>query len=336
MNQPPNRPPQRCAAPRPLRVLVIEPDPRAALSTSAALGARGHRALRVARANWAADTKHADVALVPLELCDGDGIALAESLARRLPVVMSTSRIDAALCVRAMRAGVRDLVERPCSAEELCAVLERSAAPTTARGHAQFSLNVAPDAASIERGVRELVAWALVQGVDTAARARLGGAAHELLDNASRHADCGAEGVILVRARLERSALELSVLDHGRGFDAAAVLSSEGALPAHATSGGLARCAALCDDFACRSTANGTLVELRFELAETSFAEDAYAALSERDWLAPAHARRALQMARQGRAGDALNLSPALAVAIGRLLAGGSSERLRQAALWSA
>lgn len=323
-------------AQRPLRVLVIEPDPRAALSTSAALAARGHRALRVARANWVADTKHADVALVPLELCDGDGIAIAESLARRLPVVMSTTRMDAELCVRAMRAGVRDLVQRPCSAEELCDALERCAAPSAARGHAQFSLNVATDAVSIEQGVRELVAWALVHGVDTAARARIGGAAHELLDNAMRHAYADREGLVLVRARLERGALELSVLDHGRGFDVAAVLASAGGLAAQAADGGLARCAALCDDLACRSTVNGTLVELRFELAETSFAEDAYAALSERDWIAPLHARRALQMAREGRAGAASNLSPALAVAIGRLLAGGTTERLRQAALWSA
>lgn len=326
-----NRPPH----PRPLRVLVIEPDPRAALSTSALLGARGHRALRVARANWAVDAKHADVALVPLELCDGDGLAVAELLARRLPVVMITTRMDATLCVRAMRAGVRDLVARPCSAEELCGALERSASPSTTRGHAQFSLEVASDSESVERAVRELVAWALVQGVDTAARARIGGAAHELLDNAARHGYAGARGLILARARLEPGALELSVLDHGRGFDAAAVLSTEGALPSHATSGGLTRCAALCDDFACRSTPNGTLVELRFELARASFAEDAYAELSERDWLTPAQARRALRLAREGRAGDALNLSPALAVAIGRLLAGCSSERLRHAALWS-
>ncbi|MBM3976315.1 MAG: response regulator [Planctomycetes bacterium] len=323
-------------SPRSLQVLVVEPDARAALTASAALSTRGHRALRATQANWTGAAKYADVALVPLELCGGAGIEVAAELARRLPVVMSTSSVDTELCVRAMRAGVRDLVQRPCSSAELCNALERSAAPGISFSRRHFSLSMAAQADAIERGVRELIAWALVEGVDTAARARVGGAAHELLDNAMRHGYAGAAGAILLRARIESHALELSVLDHGRGFEAAALFAAEGALPSRSRSGGLSRCAALCDDMCCRSTRAGTLFELRFELAEISFAEDAFASLSERDWLTPDAARLALRKARTGAAGDALHLSPALAVAVGRLLAGGTTERLRQAALWSA
>jgi CheY-like chemotaxis protein len=321
---------------RALQVLVIESDPRAALATSAALHSRGHRALRVARPSWASTVQHADVALIPIDLPDGDGLECARVLAARLPVVMTGAAASTAQCVQAMRAGVRDFVARPCSAEELCAALERSAAPARSRREHSFSTHVTTDLQAAERAVRELCAWALAQGLGPTARARICSAAHELLDNAIRHGYAGTSGVALLRARIENDVLELSVLDHGRGFDATAVLAAEGALEGRAAASGLARCAALCEDLRCHSTANGTLVELRFELASVLFAEDAYSALSERDWLTPREAATALRMTRAGRAGDALHLSPAMAVTLGRLLAGGTAERLRQAALWSA
>lgn len=184
----------------------------------------------------------------------------------------------------------------------------------------------------IALALRELLAFAVRAGLSPTARARIATAAAELLENVQRHAYGDGAGTFTLSARLERSALELSVGDRGLGLDPVAI--SAGPL-CDGSRSGLARAAALAEDLRIESTAGaGTRIELRFAVAPAAFDIEGEVDLSELDFLTPALARRVLESVRDG--GDPrYELSPALAVAVGRLLAGVAPARSLRTALWS-
>ena len=123
----------------------------------------------------------------------------------------------------------------------------------------------------------------------------------------------------------------------GSGFDAVAgwIDSAPSLSPGpQAVPPGLARAASLAEDLRVESDGRGTRVRMRFSGSPSAFDEDT-ADLSDLDFLVPAETKRLLLAVLSGEPAGFTNLSPALAVAVGRLLSGPSPSQAAQAALWS-
>ena len=187
--------------------------------------------------------------------------------------------------------------------------------------------------ASVELGARELVAYALRCGLSPAARARIGSAASELIDNAFRHGYGRGRGQIRVEGQLDGGDFSVRVSDEGIGFDAL-VLEACGL---HDTlRHGLARARALSEEVQIESrVGGGTRVLLVFRASRVAFEEEGGIDLSELDFIGPDLSRRMLHALREGRDADPFQLSPALAVVVGRLLAGPDPRPSIETALWS-
>lgn len=182
------------------------------------------------------------------------------------------------------------------------------------------------------RATLAVVAFALEHGFGPAARARIGSALADVLDNAVRRAYPSGKGLVRVRAAVAGHELEVEVEDAGVGFDTAELDDDLLARPLYS---GLARVSALSDDLAIRSEPGaGTRVVMRFRSTSAAFDADGTIDLSDHDFLTPAETRRVLHALRRPETSGVHQLSPALAVVIGRLLAGPASRALAERALW--
>ena len=160
-----------------------------------------------------------------------------------------------------------------------------------------------------------------------------GGAAVEALDNAVRHAYPVAPGPIQIEAECDGNEVLVRIRDRGLGFDVSGLTS--GALRDPARSG-LARATALSEALKIETApGSGTALELRFSAYRTSFDEHGAIDLSELDWLTPGMSRRVLEILRDEGSEGTFNLSPAMAVTVGRLLTGAHAAPSAQEALWS-
>jgi hypothetical protein len=141
----------------------------------------------------------------------------------------------------------------------------------------------------------------------------------EIVDNASRHGGLGEGDRIRVLARFEKNWLHVEVLDGGAGFDPSAPAA---ALPIGPALTGLARAKALCDGLSlATSPGAGTRIGLRFCVSSVAFPETEDD-LSEADFLTPRMARDTLLALMEGKTPEVTGISPAIAVVLGRLLAG--------------
>jgi hypothetical protein len=73
---------------------------------------------------------------------------------------------------------------------------------------------------------------------------------------------------------------------------------------------------------------NGTEVTLRFDARRADLGDEGTIDLTERDWFTPDLARRVLHTVKKYDTADLFQLSPALAVVVGRLLAGPDPARV--------
>lgn len=188
-------------------------------------------------------------------------------------------------------------------------------------------------AASVERATRAVLGKALEDGIGPACRARIGSALAEVLDNALRRAyPCGG-GAVRVRAGFEGADFVVEVRDFGVGFDTSSLDSELLSTPLHS---GLARAMSLCEDLSVESDPEqGTRVALRFRPGQVAFGDGGLLDLSDEDFLAPETARRLLHALRRPDTAHLHQLSPALAVVVGRLLAGPEPRVGAERALWS-
>jgi hypothetical protein len=138
-----------------------------------------------------------------------------------------------------------------------------------------------------------------------------------------------------VRAEVQRTRVIVVVEDTGKGFDPlrvrldrvpAALPRARGAAPVvNPSSGtGLGRVERLCEEHAIVSGADGTRVELVFELTPVRFDEEGEH-LGQTDFIDPERARSLIATLRAGRA-DLSAVPPALALTIGRILGGIDAE----------
>lgn len=310
---------------RPLDVLIALSEEGAASATAAALRRRGHRVSVCAPA--AVDrAPHVDDALV----CDLPTLERLRAEQQSAPALLVDLETTPEAFRAALRLGATEVLTRPWLLSELADRVEAcAAARTTPPRPDELRLDVEADPDRVEDALRELAAFLVARAVCPTTRTRALSACAEVLDNVLRHAyPLGVDGRAALRARLEQRDLRVSIADRGAGFDAPAV--------AHAAQGGLARARALAEELRVDSrTGAGTRVELDFVAWRVDFDEDDTIDLSELDWLPPALARRVLESLTGAGSEPLYNLSPALAVTVGRLLTGATPRQRAERALWS-
>lgn len=317
-----------------LDILVVEDEPAIAASIARALALRGHSVATATTVRDALEHPEPDVLVTDLSFDEGaSGFELLETLARRdmhPHVVVVSGAPTLSDCRRAMQCGARDFLPKPFHLQELVSAVER---PLTAveRFNGRFQRRYASDVEGVETAVRQLLAFALERGVGPSVRGRLGSACAEVLENVGLHAYLGEPGEVEVTAQLRLGELVVALRDHGVGLDPLA--TTVGRMQ-DAPGSGLSRAACLSEDLRIESQPGaGTRVRLVFHTHPSTFEEEMPRDLSELDYLEPGASRRLVE-AIEGDTEELLNLPPALAVSVGRLLAGIPREHNARSALW--
>ncbi|MCU0840688.1 MAG: EAL domain-containing protein [Thiobacillaceae bacterium] len=126
-------------APSPLRILLVEDEPRYLESTRLLLRHYGHRVTTAVTGGQARDALAAggfDIVLLDLRLPDATGQQILESMADQLGdtmviVVSGDTGIDSA--IGALKAGAYDFLRKPCEPEELIKTIRNAARELTLR-----------------------------------------------------------------------------------------------------------------------------------------------------------------------------------------------------------
>lgn len=321
-------------------ILVVDDELAIAAALAKALEARGHHVSIAASAEEALTMPEPEVLVADLALGGMSGLDLLDELVARggAPrAIFMTGRPTVEDCRRALRLGAAEFLAKPFALEELVRAVESDGGDGAPGGiaPARFQRIYAAGPRAADRAARDVSAWCLRSEVTPTTRARIGSVVAELVDNATRHAygasDVISEHPVRVDATMDARTLVLEVRDHGRGFDVV------GADLGSATCGtsGLARVAALAEDLTLRSSAaDGTRARVRFTVSTADFDVDGRIDLTELDHLVPDTARELLSTLAEDPHAPVV-LSPALAVVVGRLLAGPDPRRTLQRALWS-
>lgn len=321
-----------------LSVLLVADDGALADGLAPALASRGHEVTAARSTPEALGEPDHDVVVADLALAGGRGLALLDALLGALSrrrkerphVVVLADRGDLAECRGAMRLGATDFLTKPVTSRELVAAVERCG-PARRRA-ARLERRYAAGREVVDRGARDVSAFALRCGVGPTARGRIAAATAEALENAYRHAYLCRPGPVEVQADVDARSVRVTVRDEGVGFDAAAALEALDDCAA----GGLARACALAEDLRVESArGRGTYVRLRFDVVRALFDDDGCFDLTELDWFTPETSRMVLSTLGRGDDDNPYRFSPALAVTLGRLLAGPDPQRFLQTALWS-
>ncbi len=309
-------------------VLVACGDSRRGSAIVEQLEQQGMRAFWCATAREALIAPRPDVLISSLDLPDHDGLELCEALGSSATPIASILLCDEGsidIYRRAMQLGVQDLCDETASAEAIAESAEKAVETLWKQGPENgFQATVQSTASACEQVQRNLSAWLLVRGIAPSTRCRIATALGEGLENAVRHAYPGDIGPIEIEANLHDRDVELSIRDRGDGmtesqkFDATD--SEKG--------GGFSRMCALSEELSLATHANlGTHVGMRFSAHRTHFDEDERTDFEDFDFLAPDHVRALLDDIEGPGGHDVVHISPALAVTIGRLLAGPSPDR---------
>ena len=322
-----------------LEILVVEQEPPVATAIRGALRRRGHHVSLAANTEEALGFPAPQVLVADVQLGEQSGLEVLETLVRRgtrFHAVMLSDAPSVEDCRRAMRLGATEFLAKPFQLAELVEAVEAAPPPPALpveRVALNFERRVLTTPGNITTCLRELTAFLMRMGLGPSLRARTATACAELLDNARRHAYADGVGNVRVEAHMNKTDLVLGVTDEGCGYDTLAVATGNG--PA-AHGGGLVRAAALSEDLRVESVAErGTRVTLRFAAFATEFQEANVIDLAELDYLTPEVARRLINELGEPDQETAFNLSPALAVTVGRLLSGPAHEQSAQQALWS-
>jgi anti-sigma regulatory factor (Ser/Thr protein kinase) len=323
----------RCNA---LKVLVVETERAIASSLCAALERRGHRTLLVADTGDALERETPDVLICGVGASDEDRYSLLEEYGRRgrkPRSILVLSDPNTLSFSRARELGVEDVFARPFRLADLMNSVERisdvSASDTSSSSSSfsTFTRSYPSVEDTVDRAARDLAAFALRCGVGPTARARLATAVAEIAQNSAQHAYPTGGGMFEVEARLEERDLWVSLRDSGKGFEVSEQ-SEEG--------GGLDRAASLVEGLDITSSAGeGTEVTLRVSIFRVDFDEGHQVDLSELDFFTPHTSEQVLSVVGEEQGSSYLDLSPALAVVLGRLLSGPRQRTAASVSLWS-
>lgn len=301
-------------------ILVVHSDAQFASRVVSALAERELPARALSSMAAALAQEAPSLLICAAQLDDGSAVELLAALEKRgqdCPAVLCAEVASVAECTAAMRAGVREFLVQPFSITELVESVERVAIRAPLPGRAQLRLSGTAEIESNARAVRELLAFLLSAGFASAARARCASATAEILENVTRHAYPDGEGRFRLEATLRGRQLRVAISDDGVGCDVTRISASGAGQPA---SCGLERARALSENLtlALRPT-GGLLATLEFTSTSYLFADERGVDLSDLDYLEPTTARRVLASLGDDSAAQ-FQLSPALAVCVGRLL----------------
>jgi ActR/RegA family two-component response regulator len=311
--------------PASLEVLIVEGEEPITAALASALDRRGHHVATARSAERALELPAPDVLVCEALLSGACGLDLLTAMQERgdrARAVLLLAHPTVEDCLRALQLGATALLTKPFRLADLIRAVEggsRMVAPCAEeeRGVFERSYPASPD--SVERCARDLAAFALRLGIPPSARARIASAASEIVHNAHRHGRSRPGGRIRVRAQVDDRSLLLRIRDEGVGFDSSSARATPPPGPALK---GLSRAMALSEAMSVETAAGtGTSVELRFCTTTAAFAEG-QVDLSEADFLTPELARDVLSALMDGETPDVSGISPALAVVLGRLLAG--------------
>lgn len=319
-----------------LDVLVVERERAVSAAIAAALQRRGHSVATATSAEDALRLRIPEVVVCAVELDGMDGLDLLETLrhrghAGRVVLMASLPNLDD--CRRAMRLGAAEFLAKPLDESQLLPAIEaadpRGQVPAAGRipraAPSRLRCTFCAVVEEAELAVRDLTAELVRWGLGPTARVRIATAAVELLDNVIRHAYpvSGADDEPLpveLEAECDGREVRICVRDEGIGFDVELVRADALRDP---VSSGLTRAETLCEHMEVRSTLGaGTEAELRFSATRSAFDERGAIDLTELDWLTPGMCRRVLEILQHEPANGTFNLSPAVAVTVGRLLSG--------------
>jgi FixJ family two-component response regulator len=311
-----------------LDVLIVEGEESVTEALSSTLARRGHRVFAARSTEKALALPAPDVFVCEGHLPGSCGFELLSAVRARedgARFVLLDGEPTVEECLRALRLGASDLLAKPFRIEDLVRAVESGARKSAQRSRpAKEALERAYPATerSVELCARELCAFALARGIPPSVRARIAGAAEEIVENAVRHAGLTPGSTIRLRARVEGSAFHLEISDAGTGFDAKSTRASIVARASGPARTGLQRARALSERLDLRTAPGaGTEVALRFSTSGASLSSSGKD-LSEVDFLAPGEAELLIDELLEGRTPEIEALSPAVAVVIGRLLAG--------------
>ena len=262
-----------------------------------------------------------------LDLDDHDGLELCEALSagtRPLATVLICEGADLTIYRRAMALGVFDLFPEDGDENELAQIVQAASESLFPGAEAtEFESTVPSTAPACEGVQRELAAWLLARGIAPSTRCRVTTALGEGLENARLHGYDMDVGPIEVQARIDGRELELHIFDRGEGIDP----ERQSTHPPLEQNGGMARMAALSEDLSFVSHASlGTHINLRFNVHRTTFSEVECTDYEDFDFLVPDHVRNLLADMQGPEPLEVVHLSPAIAVTVGRLLAGHRSN----------
>ncbi|MCP3914798.1 MAG: response regulator [bacterium] len=323
----------------PLDVLVVEDEIPVACVVADVLERRGHRVSIAHSAERALHLEVPDILVCDVHLPGQSGFDLLEIYQARGKsphTIFLTGLVTVDDCRRAMRLGALEVLPKPLETDELLALVEQADETPATKTTGSYRREYIAEPTAVDRAARDLAAYALRCGVGPAARTRIASACAEAVDNVVVHAyttDVADERRVEIEATIDARRLVVRVRDHGVGFDSVD-LGLEGLH--RCVDGGLSRMCALAEDVRIDSMiGRGTEVELHFGVHRAHFDTDVTLDLTELDFFTPATARMVLDALAEENEREPFHLSPALAVAVGRLLAGPDPRQVLQTALWS-
>lgn len=316
-------------------ILVVDPDAQFASHVVALLAERGLEACAVTSMSAALAQARPALLICAAALDDGSAVQLLarfEQDGHACPAVLSAKSSSVDECTAAMRAGVREFFLQPFTIPELIEGVLRVLPKPALPGRARLCLESSAEIEANARAVRELLAFLILHGFAAAARARIAGATAEVLENVARHAYPDADGSFRLEATLLGRQLRVEITDDGIGCE----LNSPGQTGcATSAVSGLVRASALAENFKLSNRPEGGMrAVLEFNRASFLFADERGVDLSDLDYLEPLTARRLLASLGDDAAPQ-FQLSPAIAVCVGRILSAAHPAKSPLAALRS-
>lgn len=324
-----------------LNVLVVTNEDAVASAIASFLRHRGHIVTTAENAREALCLPQPDVLVADLGIEEAsDGFNLVSEMrghgaAPRAILYTDSPSVD--IFRSAAELGDTRILLKPIELDRLIESVESQEAgdefePTEDDESPRLEAGYMSNADCVDAAARDIAAFALRLGIGPSGRCRIASAVAEVMENARRHGYADKLGTIALTATTRGRTLEVIIHDLGLGFESNTVVTNA----LLTGQGGLARASSLAEGMHVESSAgNGTRAYLEFNAFPVKFDDEHIVDLSELDFLPPALAKKIVTFLESEDGESPFRLSPALAVTVGRLLAGPDSPQVHQDALWS-
>lgn len=315
-----------------MEILIVEDEPAVAGAMAGALESRGHAVRVAASAEEALALPRPDILITDLQLSGLSGLDLLEEYRRLGPAprtIVVTGNPSLESCRRALRLGACEFLSKPLRLNDLVRAVENGEAARPILFRASYAIWMT----SVGECVRDLAGFLVQRGVGPTCRARICTAVSELIENVVNHAYPDVPGDVHLKAIVEEREVVVTVADDGVGFSSEKISARHLCSPLH---DGLARASSLAEGIEIDTRpGQGASISLRFGSYHADYDDGENVDLSELDFFSPSTSRQILHALQVEGTENFFQLSPALAVVIGRFLSGPDPEKVVPQALWS-